>query len=165
MQVYLIEKCWKISLWNSEWRCLLLPFVFNIALEASNDIKKLERQEVRVWECYFWQGSVALEMTRFECTTGINGWKRKKEETVGVGSEGMLGWVCLFIWESVSIWGEEPEGRNLKQVPHWAWSLMHGSISQPWYLTWAEIKSQLLNQLSHPGWFYMNCPNGHWKNS
>ena len=47
----------------------------------------------------------------------------------------MSPWAC-------ELWGgaEAEERQDLKQTPHWAQSLMQGSISQPW----AEIKSWTL---------------------
>ena len=46
--------------------------------------------------------------------------------------------------------GQE-EGEKQKQTPHWAWSPMQARSHDPEIMTWAEIKSQMLNGLSHPG--------------
>ena len=53
---------------------------------------------------------------------------------------------------------------NVKQAPHWggSWGVPHGEI-----MTWVEIKSLMLNWLSHPGthiWFSSEryLPGGAW---
>ena len=49
------------------------------------------------------------------------------------------------------------EGENPKQAPCWQWGAWHGVAdmrrdpTNHEIMTWAEVKSQMLNQLSHPG--------------
>ena len=48
-------------------------------------------------------------------------------------------------------WGEE-KGKNPKQAPRLAWEAYTGLHLQDLEIkTWAEIKSWMLNWLSHPG--------------
>ena len=70
---------------------------------------------------------------------------------LSVPSEHLFSFIDLFIYLSGG--GKEGEGEveNLQQTtaeqgaPHRAWS------HEPEIMTWADIKSQLLNRLSHPG--------------
>ena len=39
---------------------------------------------------------------------------------------------------------------NLKQTPCWTWSPMRAQTHDPKIMTWAELKSQMVNWLSHP---------------
>ena len=48
-------------------------------------------------------------------------------------------------------WRGEVQKEHLKQTLWWVLSPIQGTISWPEITTWAEIKSQTLNQLSHPG--------------
>ena len=45
--------------------------------------------------------------------------------------------------------------KNPKQAPHSVWSTNQGSIPQPWIMTSAKVKSQMLNRLIHPGTPYL----------
>ena len=49
--------------------------------------------------------------------------------------------------ESMTGRGRVEERENLKQTPHWAWSLTLGLISRPW----DHDLSQMLSWLCHPG--------------
>lgn len=53
--------------------------------------------------------------------------------------------------ESMSSRGRRTGRENVKQTLSWAQSPTQGSISPPEIRTWAETKSQPLNQLHHPG--------------
>ena len=47
--------------------------------------------------------------------------------------------------------GRETGRENPKQAPHSEQSPTRGSIPRLWIMSWAEIKSWMLNPLSHPG--------------
>ena len=51
----------------------------------------------------------------------------------------------LFIYLRESVWKEERRERIFKQTTPWAQSLIGGSNSQPWDVTWAEINRCLTN--------------------
>ena len=56
-----------------------------------------------------------------------------------------------FILERKRAWVRgEVEGVNLKHISYWAQGAQHWAWSHnPEIMTWAEIKSQMLNQLNH----------------
>ena len=78
----------------------------------------------------------------------------KKRSTMGSMVKQFPTWI-LFVFPLE--WGRKGEGlrerkwEDLKQALHPTWSPMWGLISWPEIMTWAQIKSQLLNRLNHPG--------------
>lgn len=80
--------------------------------------------------------------------------------------------IYLFIWYteweqgSTQGWGDRGRDRILKKTLHWVQSLTCDSVPGPEIMNWAEIRSQPLTRLRHPGasvYIYIKINTWEWK--
>ena len=127
---------------------------------AEGEGERTLKQAPRSVQRLMW-GSVS-QLTGAQCRTWYQDpeimiWAKIKSQTLNWATQAPLYWLSEWVYVCVCMSpGVRGRGRGKARTssrPHTQHRDKCGAQSQvqPEYLTWAKIKSQILNQLSHPG--------------